>query len=473
MAGRDDASASPGGWRALAGSPRFPAIVVVSFGVWLHAGDELMVSTVSPAMIAEIGGAPFVAWLIALYEVGSILAGALAAHAVGRAGLRLSLVAAALVYMCGCLASGLAPAMPAMLAGRLVQGLGGGAMISIAFIAVYRLAGARLSAPVYALMSAIWGVSAFSGPMIGALFADAGWWRGAFHLFAVQAIVFAALVATRLPADRPEKPAAEGVGELGVRLLALAGGIVMVATAGISTSAWQALTLLAAGLGAIALFVLLDGRSAGARLLPPRPFDVATPAGAAILACMLASVATTGLIAYGPLLMTRLHGFDAALCGLVLLTESIGWSLVAIATAHLRRDQEPAAILGGFVAVALGVGLLAPAIARGSAFEIAACAFLQGGGFGAAWGFLVRRATSLAGSAEADRLAGAIPTSQRIGYALGAAAAGIVANASGIGESLSEDAALAANWRIFPLSFLTALAAVAAIGRFLRFREMS
>ena len=45
-------------------------------GVWLHAADALVATTVMPSAIAEIGGLAYIYWTIALYELGSIIAGA-------------------------------------------------------------------------------------------------------------------------------------------------------------------------------------------------------------------------------------------------------------------------------------------------------------------------------------------------------------------------------------------------------------
>ena len=80
----------------------------------------------------------------------------------------------------------------------------------------------------------------------------------------------------------------------------------------------------------------------------------------------------------------------------------------------------------------LGFALAVPS---GPVWLIALCAALQGAGFGTAWTFILRRATALAPAEETQRVAGAIPTVQRLGYALGAAYLGIVANAAGIDES--------------------------------------
>ena len=76
-----------------------------------------------------------------------------------------------------------------MLLGRLAQGFGGGGLVAVAFIAVQKLFDRSIWPQLFALLSAIWGISAFLGPLIGGLFAQADWWRGAFWFFGAQAAI--------------------------------------------------------------------------------------------------------------------------------------------------------------------------------------------------------------------------------------------------------------------------------------------
>ena len=57
--------------------------------------------------------------------------------------------------------------------GRLIEGLGGGALVSLAFVSVERLFPRTIWPQLFGVMSAIWGVAAFSGPLFGALVAEA------------------------------------------------------------------------------------------------------------------------------------------------------------------------------------------------------------------------------------------------------------------------------------------------------------
>ena len=467
-------------WSELFSSGLTGRILLLSFGVWLHAADELMVSTITPAMIASIGGELYVAWLIALYEVGSIVAGAASAIIVLRFGVRFSMAGAALAYFGGCLVSGLAPDMTVMLAGRLIQGLGGGAMIALSFVGVYRLIPEHLTARVYALMSIVWGVSAFSGPMIGAAFADNGIWRGAFYLFAGQAILFALVVMVRMKdaVVGQAEPATDARGSIALilRILTLAAGVVLVAASGTVTEpAWQ-FALAAAGFLALAAFMMMDMKSGRNRLLPNRAFDYRQPQGAVIILVLFMSICTMGLITYGPLILTGLHGLSATAVGIILMLESIGWSVTAVLVAGIAPRRQPLAILAGFGAVLVSLAILAYAMVEGPVLLVAACSLVQGAGFGAAWAFMIRRANLLAPDGEGERVATAIPTLQRFGYAIGAACAGIIANAHGFGEGgdqgslVSREAMASASHAIFLLSLVPAAIGLWAAWRFTSFK---
>ena len=84
--------------------------------------------------------------------------------------------------------------MPVLLAGRTVQGLGGGALVALVYIAQDRFFPNRLVPRIIACLSVVWMASALCGPLVGGAFATAGLWRYAFWSFAVQGLLLAAVV---------------------------------------------------------------------------------------------------------------------------------------------------------------------------------------------------------------------------------------------------------------------------------------
>jgi MFS family permease len=251
----------------------------------------------------------------------------------------------------------------------------------------------------------------------------------------------------------------------------LAAGVVTVAAAGIEVEPLSSALLAASGLALIGMFLWLDGHAGPGRLLPFRPWDPRAVQGTVMILLLFLSAATSGLITYGPLLMTRLHDLAAVEIGLIMLLESVGWSLTAILISGLPRRFEGLAIAGGFGAVTLGVAGLTYAMVAGPIWLIAFFALIQGAGFGAAWSFLVRRTLVIVAPGERERTASAIPTVQRLGYALGSAFVGIIANATGFADDASAQAAAHSSHWIFALSLVLAGVGMAGVWRFLKFRE--
>ena len=126
-----NAEARPAGWKEILGRQYGPSLALVCAGVWLHAADGLLVSTMTPAIVADIGGIALIPWTVALYEIGSIVAGAASGLLALRFGVRRPMALAACLFAFGCAVSALAPEMWVLLAGRLLQGFGGGGLMAL------------------------------------------------------------------------------------------------------------------------------------------------------------------------------------------------------------------------------------------------------------------------------------------------------------------------------------------------------
>jgi MFS family permease len=428
------------GWRTLVTGGNATRIAVVSLGVWLHAADGLLVATMIPAIVGEIGGARLIGWTFALYEIGSIVAGASGAHLLRHIGLRQAMTGAALIYLAGCAVSALAPSMPLMLFGRVLQGLGGGGLMAFSFIAVARLFDARLMPRVMAAISALWGMSAFLGPLVGGLFAGAGLWRWAFWAFAAQAGLLAVWLWRARAVDLAPDGESAAPRFPAVRLALLAGGVTAIAAAGLAKSLPLSLA---------------------------RAFDPRATLGAPMVMIMCFAIATIGLGTYGPVIMVTLHGLTALEAGYVIALESIGWSVAAVLISGIPERWDRTMIVGGLAVIAASVAALIHALPEGPVWLIVVLSVAQGAGFGSAWTFVLRRATKLAPPSEHNRVASAIPTLHRLGYAIGAAAIGIVANAAGFEDGISVATARNVGFWIFvaclPFAALGLLAALSFV----------
>ena len=432
-------------WREFLGSAYTPALALVCLSVWLHAADSLIVATMLPSIVAEIGGAGLVGWSVSLYEIASVVAGAASALLTMRYGLRMPMCLAALVFGCGCFLSAIAPTMPLLLAGRVFQGLGGGGLVAMGFVAVGVIFPRRYTARAMAAVSTFWGVSAFLGPLIGGFFVEYATWRWGFAFFGGQAIVLALWILLR-PDNAPSNAIARTIFPWR-RLALLCLAVLLVSYGGVELEPVQTTLCVLSGLACLVLFLRQDHHSQDGRLLPSRPFDFTKPTGSALLMILSLSIATIAITAFGPLLVVAIHNASALTAGYIVACSSIGWTVMAVLVSGSPEKLDRLMIAIGMALVAASIAGFLYAVPNGPVWLIAVFAALEGGGFGMAWTFILRRTTALSAPQEVQRISGAIPTIQRLGYALGAAYIGIVANAAGFATmDTAAQAAETARW---------------------------
>jgi MFS family permease len=316
----------------------------------------------------------------------------------------------------------------------------------------------------FAVMSAIWGVAAFTGPLLGALAADLVSWRWAFGVSGVGglAMALASFLILRMKAARQATAATKSPAFPFEVLLCLAVSVILIATAGIVLEPMRSSLLLIAGLAGIALVFFLDARRPLSRLFPSRPFDWRSPVGTGLSMIAAFSIATVSFGLYAPLILTKLHGVPLITTGYIIASESISWSVLSILVANAPPRRERLIIVLGALMIAGGVAGFAYAVPQGSMPLILVSAILQGGGFGIAWPFVTRMIVAAAAPNERTIASSAVPTMQRLGYAVGAAIAGIIANSAGFAQGFSaETAAGAASWLFIAFLPLAAVGCVA------------
>ncbi len=219
--------------------------------------------------------------------------------------------------------------MGVLVFGRAVQGLGAGAMASVAYVAVARGYAAAARPRMLALTSTAWVVPGLVGPGIAGLIAEQVGWRWVFLGLAPLAPLAAVLT---LPALRPLAPGGDGRPQR--RLPA-------------------ALALAAGGL-AVAAPALV-------RLLPAGTIRLRRGLPAAVAINGLASVAFFGTEAFLPLGLSEVRGQGVARAGLVLTTATLTWT----AGSWLQERLAPRASRRALVAA--GGGLLLAGVAGAAA----------------------------------------------------------------------------------------------------------
>jgi MFS family permease len=439
---------------------------LVLLGIWLNAADSLVTSTIMPSVAADLGGYAWFGWAVAIYLLGAILAAASAGQLAARFGLARAMSAAAVVYALGCGLSAMAPGIGAFMIGRLGQGLGGGWVVGFCYVAISQLFSDRLWARLFGAAAAVWGVASFLGPLVGGVFAEAGFWRGAFWMFAIQGLALAVaaplLIRTRALAGDARQPLAWRT--LGVLTLA----ILAIAIADLVARPAMAFGMLLAGLALLVAAGAVNARP-GERLLPAAAMRPHTIAGAGYAFVFAMSAAASVFGVYGAAILQVRAGLDPLSAGYVVASDAVGWTITALFVSGQPDRRHSGFILAGGVAIVTGMAGLAAVIGGRSAVATALAGALLGAGFGLAWSLVSRRILAALPEAERGLGAAAAPTAQIIGSAAGAAAAGAVANLLGLAHGFTGDRAAAVGPWLFAIFILPALAGLAAAMRLARF----
>lgn len=317
--------------------------------VTLAAFEALAVTTIMPAVSRELDGAALYAFAfagpLAVGVVGMVVAGAWC----DRGNPRTALYASVVLFAAGLTLAGTAATMPLFVTGRLIHGLGGGALTVALYVIVARVYPPRLHPSIFAGFAAAWVVPSLIGPVIAGAVAETVGWRWVF-LGVVALVVLAMLMV--VPAMRgvhgPEQRPAGG------RELARVGLAALVAAAVLG------LTLAAEARGPVQWIVpVIAAAVAVAALRPLLPAGVLLARrGLPSVILVRAIVAATFFSAevYVPLMMVSRYGASPAVAGLALTAAGLSW-----AAASWAQGRFPA--IGNRLAARLGALGLTIAIA--------------------------------------------------------------------------------------------------------------
>jgi predicted MFS family arabinose efflux permease len=429
-------------WKELFRPELAAFTVILNLGIGLHAVDVFVISTVMPTVVRDIGGDSFYAWSTMLYMVASIVGAASGGPLKAAVGPRKGYALGGLLFLAGSAACGASPVMPVLLIARTVQGYGGGLLLAQSMGLISELYPPTLRTRILATVSGVWGVAALIGPLVGGVFAELGWWRGAFWASVPIILWFTARAWQTLP-----RAAATDVPPFPIRRIALLALGVLCAGAAdqIPNLAAQASLLIAALVLTVQAF-RLDGVAAN-RLFPPRPLSMLTPVGTAYWILFLFSMTHTSIGIYLPLALQELHGVTPLAAGYANAALAVSWTVASFLTAGWRGRAESAAIIGGPLLALIGVGALALGVTTLS--PLLSCGFmgLIGLGIGACNLHVVALTMRIAEPGFESLTASSIPTIRSLGISFGAAIAGLIANTAGLaGGITAATVASAASW---------------------------
>ena len=173
-----------------------------------------------------------------------------------------------------------------------------------------------------------------------------------------------------------------------------------------------------------------------------------------------------------PIFLQRLHGLDPLAAGFTVASGSLGWTIASLVTAGASGAWPDRLMSAGPVMMGvslMAIALLLPIPSSAATLALVPAIVALGMGIGQCWPFVAHRIMSGAKAGDEVVAASSVPTVQQTGFALGAALAGVVANASGFSAGIADDSMMQMAFWV-PASFVVP-AAIACLAS-LRLRHL-
>jgi MFS family permease len=411
-------------------SERGPVLIALMLSSGLVAIDSTIVATAVPSIVRDIGGFSSFPWLFSAYLLAQAVSVPVYAKLSDMAGRKPIILTGIGLFLLGSILCGLAWSMPALIAFRVVQGLGAGAVLPVAITIAGDIYSLEERAKVQGYLASVWAVSSVVGPTLGGVFSSLGIWRGIF-LVNVPLCLLAGWMLVRKFQEDIERTR-HRVDYLGAALLTVSLGLIILgALEGGQVWAWTSpISIAVFAIGAVLLVVfLLVERRAAEPVLPPWVVSRRLLATTALISFGAGAV-ILGLTSYVPTFLQGALATSPVLAGLALAALTIGWPISASQSGrfYLRIGFRATALIGISVTV-IGAAILAVTAYTPNLVLAAAGCFVVGLGLG-----LVATPTLIAAQSSVEWNERGVVTgtnlfARSIGSALGVAVFGAVANA--------------------------------------------
>ncbi|HTW28964.1 MAG TPA: MDR family MFS transporter [Acetobacteraceae bacterium] len=400
------------------------AMLVSTF---MAAVEVTVISTAMPTIIARLGGFALFSWAFGIYLLAQAVMTPIYGRLADLYGRKIVYLGSTALFLVGSLLCGLAWSMPSLIAFRAIQGIGGGALTPLATIVVSDVCPPAERPRAFGQISAVWGISAIVGPVLGAFFVAHLTWSFVFWINLPIGAVAMTLVAKLL--HEPGLRRRHRVDYRGAVLLMLSAGPLMLVLVQYGTLPVTAtLALLAGGLVAAALLVRNE-RRASEPMLPVHLWRqrMVIVANLSALLCGALLIALTGFL---PTYIQGVAGGSVLQAGMTLGVMSVSWTLASMAIGRFLTGFSCRSVsaFGGLAALIGSLGLLALTRGQHPAWLWGECVLL-GVGLGLNSITFILAIQSCVGWSDRGRATSLFYFCRLFGQALGAAAFGGILNA--------------------------------------------
>lgn len=390
--------------------------------MFLAAVDQTLLATATPTIVGELGNLQLSSWIVIGYMLASAASVPIYGWLGDQYGRKPMLMIALVIFAVGSVICAFAASMQWLVAGRIVQGLGSGGLMSLSQALIGELVPPRERARFQGYFSSLFAIASIGGPVLGGGIVTYLSWQWLFW-FNLPLVAFALYRLARFPLQQSSPKSAASIDIFGLILFpSMMTLIIYWLSAGGHYFAWlssTSLTLIGLFAGTALLLVWQQQRVPASflplHLLARREIHIPLLSTFIFAACLFA------LIFFLPIFLQLGLGVNAAQSGLLLIPLSCG----IIAGAYITGKVIAKTGIPKFLPV-FGMSLSSAAFAILALFTLSApvvsvIAALCGLGLGTVMPSTQVLIQTLAGKANLGRITAMASLSRSLGASVGTA----------------------------------------------------
>lgn len=355
--------------------------------------DNTIVATAMGTIVGELGGLDKFVWVTSAYMVAEMAGMPIFGKLSDMYGRKRFFVFGILMFMLGSILCGTADSIVELSIYRAIQGIGGGALIPIAFTIMLDSVSPDNRGKLMGLFGAVFGMSSIFGPLLGAYITDYISWQWIFYINLPIGLVSFFLISRYYKESlEHSKQRIDWIGAA-----TLVGAIVCLIFAlelGGKVYAWNSVQIIGlfAGFAVLALLFLIAETRAAEPIISFGMFRDRLYATSNMIA-ILSGAAFIVASVYIPIFIQGVLGGTATNSGFVLLPMMLGTVVTATGAGFVMNRMSYRSILAStLLLLAVGIGLLTTITADTTRLVITLYMILVGLGIGASFSILTNAA---------------------------------------------------------------------------------